>query len=339
MIKQLFFTAALLVPGLAYGGNPSADLSVQIVPAGQDPTPPPQAAAAGFTTLAANFDWANGQLCVGTNCVAASPASNWLDCTGNDATKFWHGAYWTPLPCNAGLAVDPATGQNSLFVKYLGGYAALQANSNGVDIVTQASDGTLTMSWPQGAYTEAAYRIDTTYSARLPLSEPNGLFWWQQSPCVIDFQLGELYGNLNGWGGGDSGYWCPPAPPATHWGQYTWQSYAANSLPTGWSPTAIHIYGALRTTNGVDSYMECGYVDDILQIGSGGGCFNNYPSSNPDIAAARSFMIVGTGGGQTTVDTTLWIPWMRVWTCANGATGQCNGTTLATPDGGLQYWH
>jgi hypothetical protein len=32
MIKQLFFTAALLVPGLTYGGNPSADLSVQVVP-------------------------------------------------------------------------------------------------------------------------------------------------------------------------------------------------------------------------------------------------------------------------------------------------------------------
>lgn len=40
MIKDLFFTAALLVPGLAYAGNPSADLSVQIVPArsGQDVT-------------------------------------------------------------------------------------------------------------------------------------------------------------------------------------------------------------------------------------------------------------------------------------------------------------
>jgi hypothetical protein len=32
MIRQLFSTAELLVPGLAYGGNPSADLSVQVVP-------------------------------------------------------------------------------------------------------------------------------------------------------------------------------------------------------------------------------------------------------------------------------------------------------------------
>src|SRR5215831_15560422 len=33
MVRELFYTAALLVPGLAYAGNPSADLSVQIVPA------------------------------------------------------------------------------------------------------------------------------------------------------------------------------------------------------------------------------------------------------------------------------------------------------------------
>src|SRR5690349_20905051 len=34
MLRKLFFTAALLLPGLAYGGNPSADLSVQVAPAG-----------------------------------------------------------------------------------------------------------------------------------------------------------------------------------------------------------------------------------------------------------------------------------------------------------------
>jgi hypothetical protein len=32
MIKTLFFIAALLVPGFAYAGNPSADLSVQVFP-------------------------------------------------------------------------------------------------------------------------------------------------------------------------------------------------------------------------------------------------------------------------------------------------------------------
>jgi hypothetical protein len=41
MIKRLFFTAALLAPGLAYAGTPSADLSGQIVPANQAVLPTP----------------------------------------------------------------------------------------------------------------------------------------------------------------------------------------------------------------------------------------------------------------------------------------------------------
>src|SRR3954468_24749220 len=37
MIKKLSFMAALLFSGLAYAGNPSADLSVQIVPTSASP--------------------------------------------------------------------------------------------------------------------------------------------------------------------------------------------------------------------------------------------------------------------------------------------------------------
>ncbi len=88
MIKKLFFAAALLAPGLVYAADPSANLSVEIVPAGSDPAVPAQAAAAGFTTLAANFDFVNNTMCVydgrSPACVAASPTTNWLDCTGND---------------------------------------------------------------------------------------------------------------------------------------------------------------------------------------------------------------------------------------------------------------
>ena len=38
MIKKLFFMAALLMPGLAYVGNLSVDLSIQVVPSGTAPT-------------------------------------------------------------------------------------------------------------------------------------------------------------------------------------------------------------------------------------------------------------------------------------------------------------
>lgn len=69
MIKKLVFTAALLAPGLAYGGNPSVDLTVQINPASPPPNGiacdigpsyigsiPAAATQAGFTHCAANYD-------------------------------------------------------------------------------------------------------------------------------------------------------------------------------------------------------------------------------------------------------------------------------------------
>jgi hypothetical protein len=67
MIKGLFFTAALLVPSLAYSANPSANLSVQVVPSSSNGiacdigpnykgTIPGPAVAMGFTTCL-NFDF------------------------------------------------------------------------------------------------------------------------------------------------------------------------------------------------------------------------------------------------------------------------------------------
>src|ERR1700730_16567866 len=78
MIKKLFFMAALLAPGLAYGGNPSADLTGQIVPAGSGPPVPAPAAAAGFTTLAGNFDFSQPLY---------ATQSNWLDCPTSSGNR------------------------------------------------------------------------------------------------------------------------------------------------------------------------------------------------------------------------------------------------------------
>ena len=73
--------AALLMPGLAHGANPTADLSVQIVPAGSAPAVPAAAQAAGFTTLALNADFSQPEYA----------GSSWFDCGGSENTdKVWH---------------------------------------------------------------------------------------------------------------------------------------------------------------------------------------------------------------------------------------------------------
>src|SRR5438132_7216373 len=57
MIRRLFFMAALLAPGLTYGADPSAPLSVQVVPPGVAPPVPAAAQTAGFAALAFDGDF------------------------------------------------------------------------------------------------------------------------------------------------------------------------------------------------------------------------------------------------------------------------------------------
>ena len=104
MIKKLLFTAALLVPGLAYGQNPSTNLSAQVVPAGSDPIAcdigpaytgsiPAPAQAMGYTHCAANYNFTNSYF---------TTVSNWLACTDDGTTfhLFWLKPLNASVPCN-----------------------------------------------------------------------------------------------------------------------------------------------------------------------------------------------------------------------------------------------
>ena len=340
MINKLLLTAALLAPCLAYG-QVSAPLDPPVIP--------PQAAAAGFTTLLANFDWSNNSLCATTTgassptCVAASPASNWLDCTGTDTTKFLHYASAGGLPCSQiGVGTDPATGKQSLYFQLVPSNPA-----NGVNLTLQTAPYGASVknagytTWPHGMYVEAEYRLDWVDSFN---SGPNtdGPYTWQNNtPCVLDFQIGELYPANGGAANSDVKYWCPE----TGLGFY-WVTYNAGFPIAGWSPTQTHIYGGLRTTNGSNSIVSCPYIDNtfVVQSGQVGGCNQQYPPSSPVIHGARTWAIMGVannGTSQVSATRTLWIHWLRVWTCANGASGECNGTTLtgAFNNGAVAYWH
>jgi len=95
MMKTVFLTIALLVPGLAYGGNPSANLSVQVIPAGNASTcdaimgqAATDAATAGFNTCALYNDFTTPI----PNTVGTGLPSNWLDCNldaGTSSVWYW----------------------------------------------------------------------------------------------------------------------------------------------------------------------------------------------------------------------------------------------------------
>jgi hypothetical protein len=133
MMKQLLFTAALLVPGLAFGGNPSADLWIQVVPAttagtcgtimGQAGT---DAAAAGFNTCALYNDFTT-QI---PNTVGTGLPSNWLDCSGTDTGAVWNW-YGGTAPCPGSFTQvrDPVYSNYALDLHFNSSYLASGAQN------------------------------------------------------------------------------------------------------------------------------------------------------------------------------------------------------------------
>ncbi len=199
----------------------------------------------------------------------------------------------------------------------------------------------LTFSFPQGYYVETEYRLTPLWSGNTPTSGPNGLWFWQKPPsephCTVDMEFAELYGHKNGFGAGYAITWCP-------WNSSSsiWISYAAHTLPAGWAPNNYHKYTGMRTHNNTNSLFSCQWVDDIFQVGAANGCrqgFQNYLSTFGN----RSWLIAWTGTYDETAtaipDTTTFFKYIRVWSCANWATGNCGGSVLFDNGAGLKYWH
>lgn len=360
MIKKLLLTAALLAPGLAYG-QVSASLDPPVTPGGQDPAVPAPAANAGLTTLAANFDFVNNQMCVydgrSPACVAASPLSNWLDCVGTDATKIWHRGWpgsTTTVACDSNaISLQTDQGKTVLVLHYNPSYGnlGLTGNNDSVSIQTITNgtgNGTPTFVFPQGFYYEATYRIGDANSNPAGSSYQNSVWSWQIGSCTVDMQLAELF-TVNGGGnhaGGGAGGWCP----ANDGGQVQWVDFQPNNLPPGYARTDYHKYGGLRTHNGSTSMPACMFVDDILMVNNYGGspggyCQPNQLQTDNTIFSNRTWSVAWIASSDSfynaprpTTDDYMYLQYIRVWSCASWPTHDCRGTTEYN-DGNLIYWH
>ena len=166
MIKKLLFTAALLVPGLAFGQNPSADLSVQVVPGTPSGiacaigpnymgTVPPGAAAAGFNTCAANIDFTNPAL---------ASLSSWLDAAGA-ATPLMYLQYptgcWNLALGLSSYAMISDGGIQTLNINIPSGTATGAGVTAGACIHTTNRAQNAGQLFPQTKYIEYSYRVGT----------------------------------------------------------------------------------------------------------------------------------------------------------------------------------
>jgi hypothetical protein len=337
MIKQVLFTAAFLVPGLAYGGNPSANLSVQVVPAGKTGTCGTIAgqantdlAAAGFTTCALYNDFTTPI----PNSVGTGLPANWLNCNRDSTPAIW---YWTISDRNGGSynpcsnVIQTTDGSNGLVLDIQSFYSQMAQNGAGVNNNTISTSDYLKQNisgYFPNAYFEATVRYDQSVQGIT-----GG--WWSW-----------VWGNGGDLGGGlveddfmESRY-NETDSALTFWPAATWANpYLVNA--SRYDRTQYHTWGMLQTGDGNGNFADCTYVDGIRQ-----GCY------------ANSFAGVGVNAAQGAVQRrflrfdiapdswpnnsgvpnfgtlNFYVKSVKVLTCSSyshnytdGSSGMCNGTT------------
>jgi hypothetical protein len=328
MKKILFLMAVLLAPNLAYCANPSAHLSVQVVPAASVPA---GAQAAGFTTLAANYDFSQSLY---------ATQSNWLDCTGGNDSLSWHAGEpgigpGSQVACNIFQGADPSTGDTVMHFQYLASYGSgiVNGQTRWMGMETKDENTGFVNAAFNNFYVESVYRLGATNgdNAANQLDGPNGVWSWNSgsSGGSFEFDFTELYADRNGYADAGAGLHGPAG------GGIFYTSYGSNNLPAGYSETAYHKYGALLTSDGSTHTYVCDFVDDIQQ----GPCFDmGISGGDTSMYTTKAWLIVSMENHnvQPSANYDLYVKYIKVWTCS--AVTPCNGSTLFS-SGNLIYWH
>jgi hypothetical protein len=319
MIKKLFFTAALLVPGLAYGADPSANLPIQIVPASAVPA---AAQAAGFTKLIISDNFQDPSF---------ANTANWLDCAGASSPTWWRA--WIGFssydgPCAAVTqAVDSANGgQPALRLhwqdSYFSGSAPGPAHVALIQTTDSAGNGRQT---PPGFYMEVVARTDRAVVSGLAQAWIQA--WSLTAATGVGYEIdgmeecgggncvsGNIHNN-NGfnscaYNGSIGCFGCPPVQGC------------------GFDITQYHTYAWRQTSAGTD-IVFCDYIDGSLE-----GCSSIQPTST-ELAGLAMVHQLGVGVSSTntplgngSAGKNMWVKSVKVWSCAAVNSGAlCNSST------------
>jgi hypothetical protein len=267
MIRRLFFLSALLLPRLAYGDDPSVDLSVNVVP-----PVPAGAEAAKFTTLAFNADFSQG---MDIGCYPTT-AVHQLYQGGPSGSA-------VQVPCSY-LSLVQDGGQQVLDMKwtpsldplgFFGANAISTLNTN--ESCSVANPGcTVTGTDFGAAYYEAVFRVQTTPATTASAPTTSGFLvgglwydfftWWTNfysgDNNGVEYDVVEDHGDQPLWVEGD----------CINWGTskvgcgYAWGGTAPIA---GFDFTQYHTYGMRITSDGSTATEMCGYLDNNFM-----GCVN-----------------------------------------------------------------
>jgi hypothetical protein len=333
MIKGLFFTAALLVPGPAYGGNPSADLSVQVVPAappgsiacaagqtypGAVPAP---AQAAGLTTCAMYADFTSPTFAN----IATWPIP--LQC-GGATTQWVFQANKSNIAdntlCSTGavtIAPDPDTGDPQVLHLHStpdqcggGGVAGGQQCNFGWPATPgtyRSGTSTDPVGLPLGYYVEMTFRAPASTYASLPSGYSFPLAWWGGPSSDPNMPPG-VYLEM------DYDEMLPSSPPNSGVGNAAFESSSThiltpNKYTFSYAVTQYHKLGVLITSDYSTTIASCLFLDGRL-IGCGSGApLSTSLYHEHDFISNMTF----TNHSPGTSNADVYIKSMSAFSCAN----------------------
>jgi len=251
MIARLLMLVTLLLPCVVYSADPTADLSVNVVPHGSAPPTPPAAAAAGYGTLAFDGDMAKG---FNVGC-SETPDHDWYVTTNRT------------LGGSCGNLTYPYNdnGQTVLNIEWSPESRGGLLGRTGVTTVSQYA--TYGHDFPINAYYECVVRMTPLKSMGPWFNCFMGNRWAigdTAGHLDNEYDLTEFHGGYpdNQEVGGSINWNCGKVFTSTcYWGGAFFGNIATK-VP-GFDPEQYHKYGYLLQQTSATNIHGCSYVDDI----------------------------------------------------------------------------
>jgi hypothetical protein len=352
MIKRLLVLTALLAPALACGGNPTTDLSVQVVSAGTNSgdsgvagsgngdsgsggagddrggrtsdgasrSPIAPAAALAGCHTSNNGDPKNGS-CFSTLALSMdwtgatqSGYSNGRKFKADKLTNWLDCAAATPTMQNGGFNAPPPP---------CSVYSII--NDNGTNTLKMTFTPSMTRSnaaelytaqaFPNEFYVEAKMRTESTSDAVCPNGVPCEDFWSytaHHGAPPMEWDFIEMYNSQKDGAGSNVG-------PGTQVEQHG----ANSSLVPGYNHDNYNIFGERVTQDGTGKVSICFYVNNVqvpvTYARNRGNCAVRHDRSWLSNYSTPIGILLqsGNGGHSVSGNINLYAQWMRVWSCAN----------------------
>ena len=308
LIRELFFAVALLVPVVAFGGDPTANLSVQVVPSGS--TGNCRALSgdilsdlpSSFTTCVRYNDFTT----VIPNSVGTGLANNWLNCSqadNSDPNTVWNWSWLGAdpaggaLPCVSGSSANP--GNSAIFQTNdpIYGNLALVMRSpstcTGTSYGGQCGAFLQSVGYPsdvqapnKGLFGNFYIEFEWRRSVAAPGNGGGNLAIWSYATCPESVRTGNYSGpcNTGDWGQtgtelevdfleeGNSSQNVDGARLFWPAGSYQNGPYCSTvSIYCSYDPTIYHKWGALLTGDGTGNYRLRWYLDGVRTFDTNAG--------------------------------------------------------------------